>query len=112
MTSQCAGMSFGNGRQKLLKGRVFDALITGYDRKVRIPSYCRNLIRRIGDGFGFYVNLAPVCFEHPFLPDHDAIYVTYECEMKRYLESRVSFLSLENSSKAQELIYMVGTKRN
>jgi hypothetical protein len=54
--------------------------------------------------------LSPVCFEHPFLPDHDAIYLTYEREIKKFLERRVNFLNLGNSSTAQGLIYMVGTK--
>lgn len=110
MTSQCAGTSFGNGRQKLAKGRVWDALLTGYDRKIGIPSYCRYLMRTIGEDFGFYVNLAPVCFEHPFLPDHDAIYLTYEKEIRGYLKGRVNFLTLNNESKEQQLIYMVGIK--
>jgi SAM-dependent methyltransferase len=112
MPSQRAGLGYGTGRQKLAHGRLWDALSTAYDRKVAIPSRCAQLRRQIADrrSLGFWINLAPVCFADAFEPDHDAVYLTYEAEIQRYLEGRISFDSGAARFADPDSIYLVGTK--
>jgi hypothetical protein len=107
MSSQRAGFSFGTGREKLARGHLVDALVTGWDRKVAIPRRCAQLR---ADGGGFHVNLAPVCFEDPFLPDHDAIYVTYAQEMVEHLRGRIEFPGDWADLNSRWPIYLVGKK--
>jgi SAM-dependent methyltransferase len=111
MTSQRAGFGFGTGRDKLTKGKVIDALVTGFDRKVAIPRRCEQLRKKIGEGFGFYVNLAPTCFEDPFAPDHDAIYLTYAEEMVNFLRGKIDFDESWRAVNRQWPIYLVGVRK-
>ena len=87
MPSQRAGYSMGNGRDKLRRGRLVDALTTGHDRKIRIPwaAYQARRAARAGLG-GFWINTAPTCFTDPFYVDADAVYLTYEWEILRELK--------------------------
>jgi SAM-dependent methyltransferase len=91
MTSQVAGFSDGSGREKLKQGRAFDALVTGYDRKFRIPAMTRRCRNAIGPGYKFYINVNPVCFKHVFQPDYDAVYLTYRPEIRACLTAQVVF---------------------
>ena len=111
LTSQRAGFSAGNGSTKIRQYRIVDAIVTGWDRKVRIPARCRKLRDSIRSGYGFWVNLTPVCFEDSFIPDVDATYVTYEPEMKSYLGERISFEVPSGIPVPDEIIYLVGQKR-
>jgi SAM-dependent methyltransferase len=110
MNSQRAGFSYGNGREKLARGRIFDALITGFDRKIRIPRRCKQIRQQIGDAFAFYVNLAPTCFVDPFAPDHDATYLTYAEEMINYLRGKISFAPELRELNQKWPIYLVGIR--
>jgi SAM-dependent methyltransferase len=110
MTSQRAGFAHGTGREKLHSGAVIDALVTGYDRKIRIPRTCARLREKIADHYGFYINLAPTCFFDPFAPDHDAVYLTYADEMVNFLRDRISFPDSWREVNACWPIYLVGTK--
>lgn len=87
LSSQRAGYSVGNGRDKLKLGRVFDAMVTAIDRKVRIPWAAAKARRaaRTGQG-GFWVNPTPTCFADAFYADVDAVYLTYDWEIIRELE--------------------------
>jgi len=108
--SQYLGYSYGTGREKMKRGRIIDAIITGIDSKVRIPGKCEKLKKAIGDSFAFYINLAPVCFEYPFAADHDATYLTYDKEIKNYLRNELNF---ESTLPAQDgIIYMVASKKD
>jgi SAM-dependent methyltransferase len=109
MTSQRAGFSSGNGAKKLREGRFIDALVTGWDRRVAIPRRCRQIRKIIGNGYGFWINLAPVCFTDAFLPDVDAVYLTYENEIRAYLSGKVRFEST-SLPVPKRLIYMAGKK--
>ena len=110
VTSQRAGFAFGTGREKIRAGAVIDALVTGYDRKIGIPRACAALRRKIGDGHGFYINLAPTCFVDPFAPDLDATYLTYAEEIVNFLRGRVTFPSDWRQLSSRWPIYLVGTK--
>jgi SAM-dependent methyltransferase len=110
MTSQRAGLSYGTGRAKLAKGRVLDALLTGYDRKVTIPRRCAELRSEIGNGWRFYVNLAPTCFRDPFAPDHDAVYLTYADEMVSFLRGKIFFPKDWRTLNSTWPIYLAGNK--
>lgn len=110
MTSQRAGFAYGTGKEKLRAGSVVDALVTGYDRKIRIPWVCAALRWKIGEGHGFYVNLAPTCFVDPFAPDHDATYLTYAEEMVNFLHGRVVFPDNWRQMNRRWPIYLVGTE--
>jgi len=108
--SQRAGFTYGTGREKLRAGSVIDALMTGYDRKIRIPRTCARLRKKIANHYGFYINLAPTCFIDPFAPDHDATYLTYADEMVNFLRDRISFPDSWREVNACWPIYLVGTK--
>jgi SAM-dependent methyltransferase len=86
MPSQRAGSSMGNGRDKLRRGQLVDALTTGHDRKIRIPwaAFKARRAARAGRG-GFWINTAPTCFADPFYVDADAVYLTYEWEILQEL---------------------------
>lgn len=110
MASQRAGFSAGTGRQKLERGSVLDALLTGWDRKIVIPVRCRHWQKKIGDKWAFLVNTQPICFTDPFLPDVDAVYVTYAPEMISYLRGRVE-LELSSAARPEaSRILLVGRK--
>ena len=48
----------------------------------------------------FFINVQPVVFDDKFLPDVDAIYVTYKPEMEAYLKK--SHLLNENSPELKD----------
>ena len=89
MTSQRLGFAVGTGRQKLKAGHWTDALITGYDSRVRmvIAAWWRRRLARRRPRF--YINLAPLCFAEAFQPDFDAVYLTFKDEIIHYLNERI-----------------------
>ena len=114
ITSQRSGWSDGTTSQKLKKGRIVDALVTLFDNRVRIPFRCKTLSKDASTSPLFLVNLNPVVFEDPFLPDVDAVYLTFKPEIIQYLKHR--FLHHQNSEeicayeKRQHLIFLSFTK--
>lgn len=94
MTSQRAGLSPGTGSEKFRRGAYWDALLTAWDSRVRIPLLCWRLRQHARNSSRFYINLEPVCFTDKFMPDVDAVYLTYEPEIRRYLATRVEFEDL------------------
>jgi SAM-dependent methyltransferase len=112
LSSQRVGLSPGTGGQKLARGRRLDALLTGFDCKVRIPLRCALLRRRIGRGCGFYVNLAPRCFTDPFTPDYDAPYLTYAAEIVSFLAGKIEFPPEAFALNRHWPIYLYGYKRS
>ena len=86
MDSQRAGFTLGTGREKLRQCRWWDALVTGFDRKVRIPLAAARARRAARSGGGFWINIAPTCFADPFYPDADAVYLTFDWEIVAELE--------------------------
>lgn len=112
MPSQRAGLGYGTGRAKLWQGRVVDAWLTFFDRKCRIPLRCKKLCRQVSRAPGFWVNLSPVCWEDPFEPDHDAIYLTFEPEIRCYLQSWFEWGSCPTGCWDPERIYLIGTRND
>ncbi len=110
MPSQRAGFSQYNGREKVAQGRVLDAMVTGWDRKVTIPRQCAERRKQIADGYAFWLNVAPTCFTDTFSPDVDAVYLTYSREMISYLRERVDFENPETGLSGCHPIYLVGRK--
>jgi SAM-dependent methyltransferase len=112
LPSQRAGFGAGTGRDKLAAGRWLDALVTGWDRKVRIPLRCLFLRREAMKGRGFFINLQPVCFEDPFAADYDAIYLAYAAEIIRFSKDRVAFEGPNVFASKSSDIFLCGRKRN
>jgi ubiquinone/menaquinone biosynthesis C-methylase UbiE len=115
MNSQRKGFSNGTGTEKLKKGKWFDAFVSSFDARLRIPFLSMFYRRRALVKPQFFVNLQPTCFVDPFLPDVDAIYLTFEPEMKSYLKDYIEWHPLEkelaNYCKLNNLVYMKGTKK-
>ncbi len=115
MTSQRNGFSSGTGTQKLKKGKFFDAIISSFDAKIRIPFFCRFYRKRALAHPKFYINTRPVCFCDPFLPDVDAVYITFKPEIEEFLENHIEWLTLDSEMsafcKANRLIYLKGVKK-
>lgn len=114
MTSQRTGWGPGTGREKLSKGKILDALVTGWDARIRVPSRCRVLRRQISSSYRFMVNVDPTCFADPFMPDVDAVYVTYEKEIKNYTKPTIRWAelrtSLLNFAHQKRLLFLKGVK--
>lgn len=114
ISSQRSGFSKGTGREKLHEGKIFNALVTGFDNKIRRPLYCLWFRFQANLTPKFYINLNPVCFEDPFIPDVDAVYLTYEKEIKNYLEGKINWIKNSKKNKVfaqkKSLIYLKGIK--
>ncbi|OQY75514.1 MAG: hypothetical protein B6D44_01210 [Ignavibacteriales bacterium UTCHB2] len=114
LTSQRTGLGIGTGREKLKKGRIFDALLTGYDNKIRMPIKMHLMRKLIKKNTKFFINLKPTCFTDPFTPDVDAVYIAYESEIKNYLNNRIRWIKLskelEYFAKKNKLIFAKGIK--
>jgi SAM-dependent methyltransferase len=114
ISSQRSGFSKGTGREKLQKGKILDAFVTGFDNKVKMPLYC--LWYRVQANLNpkFYINLNPVCFNDPFIPDVDAVYLTYENEIKNFLNVKINWVKhdkkIRDFAQKKSLIYLKGIK--
>lgn len=110
MTSQRSGWSRGTASQKLKKGRWLDAIITLYDNRVKIPLYCKKMASEAIKSPQFLINLDPVVFQDEFMPDVDAVYVTFKDEMKTYLsktfETEKNTTDLFNYEKNHGIIFL------
>ncbi len=110
MSSQRSGFSKGNSTQKIKKGKYFDALITLFDNRIRLPLYCFYLKSIAFKSPSFFININPTVFEDEFTPDVDAVYVTYKKEMISFLKK--DFTIIQNSpneiyyEKSKKLIFL------
>jgi ubiquinone/menaquinone biosynthesis C-methylase UbiE len=66
--------------QKLRRGQIFDALVSLYDSRIRLPRSLKKIQISLGD---FLVNTRPVCLSYPDLmaTDIDAIYISSKKEV-------------------------------
>lgn len=114
MTSQRVGLSYGSGREKIKKGKYLDALITGYDNKIKLPLYSTYLRMLCIVKPRFFINVNPTFLFDDFYPDADAVYLTYEKEIKKYLSDRIFFLKhdkkLKNYLNKIKVILLIGRK--
>jgi SAM-dependent methyltransferase len=114
MSSQRSGFSEGTGRKKIKSGKLLDAIVTGFDNKIKIPAYCYFYRLVANASPKFFINLQPTCFVDEFKPDVDAVYLTYINEIKKYLESKIKWSILSDEirifSKNHAHIYLKGIK--
>lgn len=114
MSSQRFGFSTGSGRQKFQQRKYFDSLITAFDNKIKIPLYALYLRTLCALKPRFYINLNPTCFTDDFYPDADAVYLTYEKEIKKYLSTSIYFITnsteLKKYLKKIQSILLIGKK--
>jgi SAM-dependent methyltransferase len=114
LTSQRVGYSDGTGREKLRHRLWWDAAMTALDSRWRIP--LKQFLFRIATRVEpkFYVNMAPRCFTDRFAPDVDAVYLTCEWEIRRYLSRLLAWdplpQAVRNYSRAHGHIYLRGEK--
>jgi SAM-dependent methyltransferase len=90
MASERIGTSYGSGRDKLRRGRWWDAATTWWDTRVRIARQRRVRRRRLRHGDTWFPILTePRCFKLPgFVPDSDAVYPSCPEEITNYFEGR------------------------
>jgi SAM-dependent methyltransferase len=114
ISSQRVGFSEGTGRQKLSQGRYWDALVTGFDNKIKIPLYASLLRIRARNKAAFFINMAPTCLTDRFITDIDAVYLTFEDEIRNYLAESIQWDALDDSLKKycakHAHIYLKGRK--
>ncbi len=103
MTSQRAGFSKGNAKDKLKKYKLIDAAVTLFDNRIRIPFVCRQYARQADNRPLFMVNCSPILFADDFQPDADAVYVTYKKEMIAYLQQNFTEIKNTDQLTAYEL---------
>jgi len=115
MSSQRAGFSAGTGREKISCGHYWDALVTGYDNKIKIPLHAGRLRAKASKRPQFFINLAPTCFTDRFIADVDAVYLTFVDEILCYLTDSILWGPLEESlvrySTTHSHIYLKGCKK-
>ena len=72
--SQQLGFSLGTASQKLRKWRLFDAMVSLYDSRWRLPRELKQAVSRLG---AFPVNISPICLSYPdaMSSDVDAVYI-------------------------------------
>jgi len=71
---------------KLKKGRFFDAVISLYDSRIRLPNALKNAVKQYGD---FPVNLNPKCLSASntnMSPDVDAVYIASKKEIENWAQ--------------------------
>ena len=114
ITSQKSGFSKGTGREKFKDAKYLDMIVTAYDNKIRIPAttlFYRYLASKKPQ---FFININPTCFIYKFSPDLDAVYLTYEKEIRAYLNNKYHWLELKNELNRlvskHNLIYVKGLK--
>lgn len=100
MTSQRSGYSAGTTSQKIKSGKLIDALVTFFDNRIRIPLYSKILSEKAKKSPLFLINTHPIVFEDNFLPDVDAVYVTFKPEIETFL--RDSYLFHENNQDLKD----------
>jgi ubiquinone/menaquinone biosynthesis C-methylase UbiE len=66
-------------KDRLRQGRLLAAVRHLYLRNVRYPAILRR--EYPSDRFPFLINLRPSCFDGPYYPDNDAVYLTDRCEI-------------------------------
>jgi SAM-dependent methyltransferase len=115
ITSQRVGLSQGTGREKLARGHYWDALLTAFDSRIRMPLHAWTMRGMAKRKPRFFINLAPTCFADSFAPDIDAVYLTFADEIRSYLTKSVRWQALSPSlakySLEQGHIYLKGIKR-
>ncbi len=115
MTSQKVGFSAGSGRDKFSKGKWIDGIVTMIENRVILPLYSRILRYKASRQPKFMVNLNPVCFSQQFYPDADAVYVTYEREIKTYLNEKFEWHEntkvMSSFLKYKKLIMIQGVRK-
>ena len=108
MSSQRAGYSQGTTTDKFRKLKIIDAIVTYYDNKIRIPSHCKSFAFESVPKF--YINLQPTVFIDKFIPDVDAVYITYKWEMQAYLTGKMKLIendvALKKYEQERKLIYL------
>ena len=108
MSSQRAGYTQGTTTDKLRKMKVIDAIVTYYDNKIRIPAHCKSIASDRTPKF--YINLQPTVFTDKFIPDVDAVYLTYKQEMQAYLMGKMQLMEndggLQKYEQERKLIYL------
>jgi ubiquinone/menaquinone biosynthesis C-methylase UbiE len=100
MSSQRAGFSEGTSKSKLNKGRIFDALVTLFDNRIRIPFYSWQKRLSANKAPRFLINITPTVFEDSFIADVDAVYLTYRNEIINYMAD--NFVVEENSEEIKQ----------
>jgi SAM-dependent methyltransferase len=114
ISSQRLGFGPDIGSQKWAKGRYWDALVTGWDAKVRMRLACALVRLRNRRRPQFVINTRPTCFTDPFRPDVDAVYLTDEHEIRTYLGGRFVFTqndpSLVSYSRRVSIIFLEARK--
>lgn len=116
ISSQLLGTSNGSGREKLRKGRLIDALSTGWVAKYASPSLIRRKLAKAHHTPVFLLNGNPACFSRPFYPDADAVYVTYEKEIEAFMTNlgcrRIqNDIDITNFCRKKRLLYMEFEKK-
>jgi SAM-dependent methyltransferase len=93
MASERVGLSYGAGREKLRRGRIIDAVLTGWDTRVRIARLRRRRARELASGtLTFPILTRPRCLELAgFVPDCDAVYPAAPEEIAPYLAQLPGF---------------------
>lgn len=85
-SSQQLGFSPGTASEKLKSGKIFDALISLYDSRIRLPKALKKAVAEVGP---FPVNCSPLCFNFPSFmsADIDAVYIASKQEVFNWAKS-------------------------
>jgi SAM-dependent methyltransferase len=77
-----------SAKEKLRKGRIWDAILSVYDSRIRLQKALAAVRSKPGD---FVVNANPVCLADvhgQVWPDYDAVYVASKVEVQHWFQQR------------------------
>lgn len=115
--SQNLGISFGNGRDKLKKGRWLDACLTFFDHRIRTALQRQKFKRRIKTGECIFpILLNPRCFDlrekDIFAPDCDAVYWVCPKNICNYLRRNKNLHDSKIFYQDAHTFGLLATKKN
>lgn len=94
---------------------MWDALVTGYDNKIRILLHAFRLRAKARKRPRFFINMDPTCFTDRFVLDVDAAYLIFADEIRSYLKDSIIWVQLEDSlvkyTATHSHIYLKGLKK-
>ena len=90
--SQMLGLSLlKTARDKVMKGKLCDALISFYDSRIRLPRALRDAVLKCGP---FPVNLNPACLKVKDVigADMDVVYISSKIEISEWATANGNFV--------------------
>ncbi len=113
MASERIGFSYGTGRTKLAEGKIWDAIMTTYDTRIRLHFQRMKRRNTLKKGvFEFPILTEPRCLHFEgFVVDCDAVYPVTKQEIINYIQTKDDFESSEVFYQNQSTFGLIVRKK-